>query len=280
MGIIRKFWIGLLLSVIAIFCLYFFCAYPKYTVPILTYHYFGDESVSEGQYRPLLFVKPGSFEKQMRYLKDNHYQVISFDALVEGLKNGRKFSHNTVVITIDDGHKSVFTYAYPVLKKYGFPAEVFLVSDYMGVKPDFLNWDEVKEMSKNNIFFGGHTRNHIYLPSIKNNKDSLWNEIAGCKKVIEAHLGMPVYYFCYPSGGFNQEIEAVVKKAGYKGACTTNRGFDVLNRQDLYELDRISVRDSDPLFSFYNIYKPIRFRAKLSGYYNLFRKMKSSENNI
>ena len=271
--IIAKAIIGSLifLSISAAAC-YFFWLSSKYTVPILTYHYFGYESIIEGNNLPLLFVTPDNFEKQMRYLKEKGYQVISLDALVEGLKNGRKFPHNTVVITIDDGHKSIFTYAYPILKKYGFPATVFLISDYIGSKPYYLNWDEVKEMSKNNISFGGHTRNHVYLASIKNNKDALWYEIAGCKKVIEDHLGIPISYFCYPGGEFNEDIEMLVKKAGYKGACTTNRGFDILNRRHFYELDRISVRNVNPYFSFSNLYKPIRFRAKLLGYYNLFRK--------
>jgi len=254
----------------------FWCS-PRYTVPILTYHYFGYESTTEYKSIPELFVTPDNFEKQMRYLKENGYQVIPLDTLIGGLKSGRKFAHNTVVITIDDGHKSIFTYAYPILKKYGFPATVFLISDYIGSEKRFLNWDEVREMSKNNISFGGHTRNHVYLPSIKNNKDALEDEIAGCKKVIEDHLGISIDYFCYPGGGFNEKIESIVKKAGYKGACATNRGFDVLNRHNFYELDRVSVRNSDPYFSLSNLNRPIKFWAKLSGYYNLFREKKGGE---
>jgi len=263
--------IGLIISLLIF---YTFWLSPRYTVPILTYHYFGYKSTIEWKRSPLLFVTPDNFEKQMCYLKEKNYQVISLDSLVGGLKKGRKFPHNTVVITIDDGHKSIFTYAYPVLKKYDFPATVFIISDFMGVEKNYLNWNEVEEMSKNNISFGGHTRNHVYLPSIKNKKDALWDEIAGCKKVIEDHLGIPAYYFCYPGGGFNKEIESVVKKAGYKGACATNRGYDILNKSDFYELDRVSVRNSDPYFSFTNLIKPIRFWAKLSGYYNLFRERK------
>ena len=273
-----KITIGILIGlVISLAIFYFFWLSSRYTVPIITYHYFGYDNKIGGKRTPLLFVAPDNFEKQMRYLKEKGYQVISLDTLVEGLKNGKKLPHNTVVITIDDGYKSIFTYAYPILKKYGFPATVFLISDFVGVKPYMLNWDEVKEMSKNNISFGGHTRNHVSLPSIKNKKDVLWDEIAGCKKVIEDHLGMPIYYFCYPGGGFNEEIEVFVKKAGYKGACATNRSFDILNKRNFYELDRISIRNSDPYFSLSNLIKPIGFWAKLSGYYNVFRKTKGGE---
>lgn len=243
---------------------YFFFLYPRYSVPILTYHSFDYE-------KGLLSVSPENFERQMRYIKNKGFNVISFDEFVEGIKKKRTFAHNTVVITIDDGYKNNFTYAYPILKKYGFPATIFLVTNRIGTNADYLNWDEVKEMSKNNISFGGHTKSHVYLPLVAD-ESVLWNEIAGCKKVIEGHIGIPVDYFCYPTGGFTGRVKMLVKKAGYKGACTTNYGSESQNRADVYELDRISVRNHNPYFSFSNPSAPFRFRAKLPGYYNLFRK--------
>ncbi len=128
-----------------------------------------------------------------------------------------------------------------------------------------MNWKEIRTMSKNNISFGGHTKNEAYLPSIKK-KEILWNEIAGCKKLIENKIGKVVDYFCYPTGGFTEEVKVFVRKAGYKGACTTNRGFTELNK-DIYELKRVKVKNSDTI-------KPLSFWAKLSGYYNLFRSRK------
>lgn len=259
-----KIIIGLFIIILAGF--YFFWFYQRYTVAILTYHAFDYE---KGQ----LSVSPQNFGKQMRYLNEKHYNVVSFDELIEGIKNKRKFPHNTVVITIDDGYENNFTYAYPILKKYGFPAIIFLITNNIGVNKHYLNWDQIKEMSKHNISFGGHTKNHPYLPSI-NKKDVLWDEIAGSKKAIEDHLGTRVDYFCYPYGGFTKQVETLVKKAGYKGACATNRGDDILNRYNVYEINRVSIRNSDPYFSFFNLFVPIRFRAKLSGYYNSFRKTK------
>ena len=268
---------AVLFLVVSALAYYFFWMCSRYTVPILTYHYFGYENDQGKDKRlSLLFVTPEHFEKQMRYLKDKHYNVISLDELVEGMKKGKEFPHNTVVITIDDGHRSIYTYAYPVLKKNGFPATVFLITNRIGTNPDYLNWDQVNEMFKHGISFGGHTKNHIFLPLIKE-KDVLWDEITGSKEAIEKHIGAPVDYFAYPSGGFTPEVEMLTKKAGYKGACTTNRGYDVLNKADFYQLGRVSVRSSDPYFSFSNWYKPMRFRAKLSGYYNLYRKKKEKD---
>jgi peptidoglycan/xylan/chitin deacetylase (PgdA/CDA1 family) len=238
---------------------YFFYLSPKYTVPILTYHDFG--------YGKGIKVAPENFERQMRYLKDKHYNVISLDELVRGIENGRQFSRNTVVITMDDGYRDNFTYAYPVLKKYSFPATIFLIANNIGTDVNFLNWDEVKKMSKDNISFGGHTKNHVYLPSIQE-EAILWDEIAGCKEVLEKHIGIPIGYFSYPRGGFTEAVKLLVKEAGYKAACTTNRGHDILDKNDLYELNRISIRNRDNSFSLW---------AKVSGYYNLFKTRKSGD---
>ena len=68
----------------------------------------------------------------MFFLKEKHYNVIPLDELVKGIKKGKKFAHNTVVITFDDGYQDNYSYAYPILKKYGFPATIFLISDYIG----------------------------------------------------------------------------------------------------------------------------------------------------
>ncbi len=245
----------------------FFWLYPRYNAAVLTYH-------SIGYDKGLLSVSPENFEKQMRYFKEANYRVITLDELVKGIESGRRFPQKTVVITFDDGFKDNFIFAYPVLRKYGFPATIFLVTDWIGEDKEYLNWEEVIEMSKNNISFGGHTKSHAYLPAIVN-KDALWNEISGCKEVVEEHTGLigPIY-FCYPRGGFTEEVQMLVKEAGYKGACATNRGNDLLNRSDLYAINRVSIRDMDPDYSITNLFNAISFRVKVSGYYNVFRSKK------
>ena len=240
---------------------YAFALYPNHEVPILTYHRFGDDPGT-------LFVSPANFERQMAYLKNKGYDVISLDELVEGIKAGRSFKHNTVAITIDDGYKDNFLYAYPVLKKYSFPATIFLIANHVGAKDGFMDWDDARRMAHNGIAIGGHTKNHPYLSSIKD-PDVLWDEIAGCKRLIEDKLGEPVEYYCYPMGSFTEKAKAMVRRAGYKGACTTNKG-SAAQSEDVYELKRIKITNSDTN-------KPFGFWAKLSGYYNFFRSKKSPQ---
>ena len=244
----------------------------QYVVPILMYH-----SISSADTKPIFvigrpdkvklrlnIVSPKSFDKQMAYLKNNGYQVISLDDFVEGNRVGKKFAHKTVVITFDDGYVDNYTNAFPVLKKYHLSAAIFLITDFVGQNPNMLNWEQVKEMSQYGITFGSHTRHHAYIPS--QSKEQMKDEIVGSKHVIEEHLGKPVYYFAYPCGGFTEQAKTITALAGYKAALSTNRGTDRYNI-DLYELSRIHMNNWDNEFTFW---------SKLSGFYDLFRQLRPS----
>jgi len=239
---------------------YTFWLRDRYVVPILTYHHVG---IPSGKWR-LNTVSGKSFEYQMAFMKRHGFEVISFDDLVEGIKAGHQFSRNTVVLHFDDGYEDNYQYAFPILKKYGFPAMEFLISDKVGT-PDYLTWDQVKEMEKYNFLAGAHTRHHAYLPKL--NLAQAQDEIAGSKKIIEDHLGHSINYFAYPTGGFTDDVKRLVKEAGYKAAASTNRGKDRFN-VDLYELKRIHINNTD------DEYSGLILWFKLSGYYNLFRQFK------
>ncbi len=248
----------LTLAVLAAGSFYLFYMKPRRLVPILMYH-----GVSDGK-NSTMFVAPVNFEKQMKFLHDGGYTVISLDDLVNGIEEGGSFGSKTVAITFDDGYEDNYVSAFPVLARYGMPATIFIITGYMSGKEGYLNWDQVRLMSRNGIHFGGHTRNDVYLPSIEK-EAILWDEIAGSKEDIEKNTGKEASFFCYPTGGFSEKVKEIVKKAGYKGACTTNRGRRTAG--DVYELSRVKITDSDGT-------KPLHFRAKLSGYYNLFRRQK------
>jgi peptidoglycan/xylan/chitin deacetylase (PgdA/CDA1 family) len=262
MRILNKIVAFVLIVLVLTGAFYVFYMRPRYTVPVLMYHSIAIDKQSS------LSVTPENFKKQMEYLNKAGYSVLSLDELVKGIVKGERFSGKQVVLTFDDGFRDNYIEAFPILSKYDMPAAIFLTTDYIGKKQEYLTWDQIRVMAKNNIDFGGHTRSHVYLPSIKGTELVMY-EIAGCKADIEAETGKPAYYFCYPTGGFNQDIKQAVRIAGYKGACTTNRGFDKFNL-DVYEINRIKITDSD-------MRKPFHFKAKLSGYYNLFRKGKSPD---
>lgn len=248
------------LGVVAIVlgAVYFFFLSPRYAVPILMYH---DFAPLEQKGNPLL-VTTQSFERQMAYLKEHGYHVIPLDQLVDGIKEKKRFPHKTVVLTFDDGYRSNYEYVYPVLRKYGFSAIIFLPAHLIEMNARFLTWAQIREMSGQGISFGSHTKEHLVLSHLTDTKQ-LWDEIAGSKPMIEKQAGVPVRFFSYPVGAFTDEVVRYVKEAGYKGAVTTKRGQGALYGADPYLLRRISVRDDDLSWKFW---------AKVSGYYNVFRK--------
>ncbi|MEA3489785.1 MAG: polysaccharide deacetylase family protein [Candidatus Omnitrophota bacterium] len=258
----KKTLIVFLVLAVAAAGFYFLYMRPRRVTPILMYHAVRDDRSST------LNVTPENFSRQMAFLRESGYSVISLDDLVRHIRKGRRFVPGAVVITFDDGYEDNYFHAFPVLKKYDMPATIFLITGYTGTRKGYMKWDQVRAMMKSNIDFGGHTMNDVYLPSLEDD-GRLWEEIYGCREDILRNAGGEAGYFCYPIGGFNERVKNTVKKAGYKGACTTNRGDDRFNR-DVYELKRIKVTNSD-------MNKPLHFRAKLSGYYNLFRSVKSGE---
>jgi peptidoglycan/xylan/chitin deacetylase (PgdA/CDA1 family) len=257
----QRLFIASILCFVAGFAVYYYMQARRVT-PILMYH-----SISK-KHEGSLCVSPENFSRQIKYLVKKGYAVISMDELIDEINNGRRYIPKTVAITFDDGFEDNFTDAFPVLARYGMPATIFVITGYVSKLEEYLTWDQIFIMSKNDITIGGHTRNNEYLPSVKDKK-MLLDEIAGCKSDIESRIKRPVNLFCYPLGGFNEDVKKAAKLAGYKGACTTNRGGDRLNR-DVYELNRVKITNSD-------MTKPFHFKAKLSGYYNVFRCMRKGD---
>ena len=233
---------------------------PRYTVPVIMYH-----RVEENPDAASDTVSPEVFERQMAYLRRHGYRVIPLDDLVAGTVAGQTFPRGTVVLTFDDGYENNYTNALPVLTQYRFPATVFISPDFMG-RDGFLDWPRVRAMQQAGIRFGSHGLTQAYLPDL--DEAQRRQEIADSRRRLREGLGEEVRFFCYPVGGFNDDIKRIVREAGYQGAMATNRGSDRWNR-DVYEINRIRFSDQDT--------HPVKLWAKLSGYYNLFRKLKNPE---
>lgn len=230
----------------------------KHTVPIMMYHQviYREDPQSN-------WVSPQNFEWQMAYLAKHNYHVIPLSELVAATKAGRTLPRKSVVITFDDGYENNYFHAYRILKKYGFPAIIFVPSDQVSNADGYLKWEQIREMIAGGIDIGSHTRTEAYLPDLTVEQQR--DEIRESKRILERNLGIPIDYFAYPIGGFSEEIKDITRGAGYKAACATNRGYDPLNK-DVYELNRIRFSDKDN--------RPDYLWIKLSGFYNLFRKAK------
>ncbi|MCA9393796.1 MAG: polysaccharide deacetylase family protein [Candidatus Omnitrophica bacterium] len=229
-------------------------------VPVIMYHH-----IDETGRHPVATVPTDHFEKHLRYLRDYQFEVLPYDDYIRAKQQGEHLSRKTVVLTFDDGYADNYTNAFPLLRRYGYPAVMFISTDKVG-QPGYVTWDQLREMAAAGITIGSHAIAHEYLPGLP--ADRIAREITESRRILEQRLGIPVRHFSYPVGGFNDEIKQLVRQAGYVSAVTTNRGFDRFNK-DFYELNRVTMDEEDLVF-------PIRW-AKFSGYYNLFRKAREPQ---
>jgi len=220
-------------------------------IPILTYHNFTkDESSS---YK----INIVEFEQQMDYLAAYNYSVISLSELLKGLRTGQ-LPQKPIVITIDDGFKSTYTLAYPVLKKYNIPATLFLYTDFIEKNNYSLTWEEIREMTKNNIEIGSHTLSHCNLLRYKENEDHdtyitrVKKEIFLSKEILESKIGKKVKFFAYPYGVYSPLIKNLVIQAGYEGILNANSMNNNLNA-DPFSLNRQIIFGQGSLNSFVQI---------------------------
>jgi len=239
------------LVIVVVFVLAIFWARTQYYPPIIMYH-----SISNGE-KGLLSVSETSFRRQMDFIKRHHYKVLSLTELCAYLKNG-KMPRRSVVITSDDGYKDNVKMG-RILSEYNFPATIFIITGKIG-NDGFMNEKDLVFLDSNTpVDIGAHTENHAYLPEC----ESPDYEIRQSKRMLESVLGHRISAFSYPEGRYTRDIQSLVKKAGFDVAVTTNRGYS--KSVDCYALRRIKIKDSD---------KGIVLWAKLSGYYDLFRKLK------
>lgn len=229
----------------------------QHVTPIIMYHRVDYVTPTEPN-----VTSPENFRMQMEYLKRKGFEVINLGELVESIRTGVSVPRNQVVITFDDGSKDNYTHAFPILKEYGYQATIFIPYEHIDLD-DFLSESQVREMMASGIDFESHSLTHAYMPPLT--EEQLRREILESKQLLEQRLGKTIDFFAYPVGGFTPAIKEMVKQAGYKAACTTNRGT-VRGNNDVYELKRVRFSDKDN--------KDHILWMKLTGYYNLFRSVK------
>jgi len=219
-------------------------------IPVLNYH-----QVEPKDGNPLT-LWPEQFEAQMEYLAAEGYTTITIDEMMDALENGTSLPEKSVIITFDDGYADNYEYVYPILKKYGFKATIFLIYDFTNTYPNYLTWDQVAEMKDSGlIHFESHTMTHANLAELTS-VDELRHEIADSHDLLSEKLGYDMHYIAYPGGRVNEEIERITSAAGYRGGFTVHYGLST-PAEGRYQMDRI------PIFGA-NMHTLTRFKLRLA----------------
>lgn len=193
------------------------------TVPVLAYHRFGKK---DGR----MVVTPEAFAAQLDYLASNDYRVVRLSDLTEFLAGKRPLPKRAVVITMDDGYASMYEYAFPLLKKHGFPATVFVYTDFVGSK-DALSWEQMQEMKASGLIdIQSHSKTHANLSyRLAGETDAAYRErlkmeVRTPLQILQQKLAAAPVSFAYPFGDTNQQVMDQLAKADYKLAVTVDPG--------------------------------------------------------
>ena len=183
-------------------------------IPILLYHDVQETYPAE---KAISTISPQVFEEHIATLLANGYTPIDFDDIYNASKGNFKMPEKPVVICFDDGYVGNYTYAFPILRKYGVKATIFIVAQTVGhVLPSSVHfdWEQAKTMQRSGLVsIQSHTYSHSDLTKMSDFQ--IERELRLSKYLIEKNLGTKCNYVAFPYGFYNQNIYDAAKRAGY-----------------------------------------------------------------
>jgi peptidoglycan/xylan/chitin deacetylase (PgdA/CDA1 family) len=233
-------------------------------IPVLAYHKI-DFPTPDVKIRGA-FTAPQKFERQIAYLKRNGFEFYTASEMIKFYLERGEFPRKAIAVTFDDGWKDKYVNAFPILKKYGAKATVFLVPAVIGKTSDQVTADgegprehlsekDILEMSENGIEFASHSFSHKLFDRVSD--EEIEFEVTESKKFIENLTQKECSTFAYPAGFFTDYAREAIKKAGYAAAFSTIYGSD--DKLDVYALNRVEILRRDGL--------PFRFGRKIKSIY-------------
>lgn len=206
---------------------------------IIYYH----EIVEDGKGYSYQKIDQSKFEDQMKWIRDNGYISLFFSEL------DKELPKKSVIVSFDDGFKSVYQNAIPIMQKYGIKGNVYLSTAYIGTDNRFMDWDMVIEMQKNRqLEMQAHTHTHIDIRLA--DEDKMREEIEISNHEIEKHLEYQPIAFCIPYGKYNRKSIKILKDvSNYKYILGSFYG-DINMSVSAKILPRIGISNEDNLKTF------------------------------
>jgi peptidoglycan/xylan/chitin deacetylase (PgdA/CDA1 family) len=210
--------------------------------------------------RPDTEITPQMFEQQMQELKNRGISVIGMQDFLAWKRGEKNIPPRCAIISFDDGWKSQYDVAWPIMKKFGYPFTLFIYTE--GVRGghfgggEAITWEQLAEMRDAGIDIQAHSETHQDLrkPYDKVAKKKLsppeyeqWlqNEVGRSKETLEQRLGIKVNCFAVPYGFYNQHIKEIATRAGYE-AMFTVYGQPITYRSPVDSLGRYLIEGNKP----------------------------------
>lgn len=199
---------------------------PANKVVILLYHQVGEQP--NAQTNLDCFCNHHEFYRQMEFLREAGYVVISLTQAVDIIFQKKIIDQRYVVLTFDDGCEKFYEITYPTLALFGFPAAIYPVAGFLGKhalwgkvpNPDLkiLSKSRLVELSQLGVEIGAHSMSHVKLTQV--NRKEAMRQVSNSKDVLEQLLGKNISSFAYPHGDFNGGVIEILKEIGFSNALT------------------------------------------------------------
>ena len=202
---------------------------------IVMYHRFGEDKF------PSTNIRLEQFEAHLEELRAGGFNVLPVPAIIDAVQKGEALPDRAVGITIDDGYLSIYTEAWPRLKRAGFPFTVFIATAPIDHRlPGFMSWDQIRELRDSGVTIGAHTATHNHMPEHDDARNG--RELTVSNQRFEAELGKVPALFAYPFGEGGTRVEKLVRAAGYRAAFGQQSGA-VHRSQNLFRLPRFALNE-------------------------------------
>ncbi len=204
-------------------------------VPIMMYH---DILLKKSV---IYDLTPQELKKHFELIKSNQMTPISINRLFAHLRTGSPLPKKPIVLTFDDGYGGHYEYAYPLLKKYGYPAVFAIHTSSVGINAGrtHLTWQQLQIMANDPLItISSHSKTHPALTKISDKQ--LYQEVVESKRTLETKLARQIIYFTYPYGNYDERVKKVVNEAGYLAAIAYGTPSEMFANQskDLFAIAR------------------------------------------
>ncbi len=190
---------------------------PNHAV-ILLYHHVATNTPA------ITSISPTVFEQQLQHLEDKQFTIWPLPKIIDYLKHKKTLPDKTVAITFDDNYQSVYTAAYPALKKRNWPFTIFVSTDAVDGRFNWqASWDQLRTMASNGATIANHSASHSHLLQRKKaESNTQWQQrirtdINRAEHRIKQEIGYSHKLFAYPYGEYNAQLAALVEDLGYIG---------------------------------------------------------------
>lgn len=222
-------------------------------VAVLGYHDF-----SETETETAMRINTTKFRKQMELIKTLEIPVISLQDFIDWKKGEKTIPAESILITIDDGWKSVYTDAFPILKEMGYPFAIYLYKNYLNGGSKALTTEMVKEMMLHGASVGSHSTSHPYPKAVKESQKAgsdeyeafLDLEMGESKRFLEKTFGITISTYVYPGGFYTEEMFTKADELGYSHLFTVLPGKVTQESNDQTLPRYVILGDYDRIFDF------------------------------